>query len=85
MRQARQHQASFARWFMAAWSNFCSQSGLIDAPDQLLYHALPAVGAWRSLVAHFDRDEGVGGSNPLAPTTTYKRKPLLHRGARLSL
>lgn len=23
---------------------------------------------WRSLVAHFVRDEGVGGSNPLIPT-----------------
>ena len=26
------------------------------------------VGAWRSLVAHFAGGEGVGGSNPLAPT-----------------
>ena len=25
-------------------------------------------GMWRSLVAHFVRDEGVGGSNPLIPT-----------------
>ena len=34
---------------------------------------------WRSLVAHFVRDEGVGGSNPLIPTTfsgsiTYMRQ-----------
>lgn len=28
----------------------------------------PAFGEWRSLVAHFVRDEGVGGSNPLSPT-----------------
>ena len=28
----------------------------------------PAFGDWRSLVAHFVRDEGVGGSNPLSPT-----------------
>ena len=26
------------------------------------------IGVWRSLVAHFVRDEGVGGSNPLTPT-----------------
>ena len=28
---------------------------------------------WRSLVAHFVRDEGVGGSNPLTPTTTLRK------------
>lgn len=27
---------------------------------------------WRSLVAHFVRDEGVGGSNPLTPTNSHK-------------
>jgi hypothetical protein len=27
---------------------------------------------WRSLVAHFVRDEGVGGSNPLIPTKSLK-------------
>ncbi len=27
------------------------------------------VGAWRSLVAHLHGVQGVGGSNPLAPTT----------------
>jgi hypothetical protein len=27
-----------------------------------------AVGAWRSLVAHLNGVQGVGGSNPLAPT-----------------
>ena len=27
---------------------------------------------WRSLVAHFVRDEGVGGSNPLIPTNISK-------------
>jgi hypothetical protein len=31
------------------------------------------VGAWLSLVEHLVRDQGVGGSNPLAPTTTNKR------------
>ena len=35
----------------------------------------PAFGDWRSLVAHFVRDEGVGGSNPLSPT---KFKTLLN-------
>jgi hypothetical protein len=28
------------------------------------------IGAWRSLVAHLLREQGVGGSNPLAPTTS---------------
>ena len=32
----------------------------------------PAFGDWRSLVAHFVRDEGVGGSNPLSPTKFEK-------------
>ena len=27
------------------------------------------VGAWRSLVAHLNGVQGVGGSNPLAPTS----------------
>lgn len=30
-------------------------------------------GMWRSLVAHFVRDEGVGGSNPLIPTNFFER------------
>ncbi len=29
------------------------------------------IGMWRSLVAHFVRDEGVGGSNPLIPTNQF--------------
>ena len=29
---------------------------------------VPTVGAWRSLVAHLHGVQGVGGSNPLAPT-----------------
>jgi hypothetical protein len=41
-------------------------------------HATPAalarrtitVGAWRSLAAHLAGGQGVGGSNPLAPTST---------------
>ncbi len=35
----------------------------------------PAFGDWRSLVAHFVRDEGVGGSNPLSPTKFRKTQP----------
>jgi hypothetical protein len=31
------------------------------------------VGAWLSLVEHLVRDQGVGGSNPLAPTNKIKR------------
>jgi hypothetical protein len=30
--------------------------------------AIDLVGAWLSLVEHLVRDQGVGGSNPLAPT-----------------
>ncbi len=29
-------------------------------------------GAWLSLVEHLVRDQGVGGSNPLAPTNLKK-------------
>ena len=29
------------------------------------------VGAWRSLVAHLNGVQGVGGSNPLAPTKKF--------------
>src|SRR5206468_9974972 len=32
------------------------------------------VGAWLSLVEHSVRDRGVGGSNPLAPTTKIATK-----------
>lgn len=32
---------------------------------------------WRSLVAHFVRDEGVGGSNPLIPTIQINGLALL--------
>jgi hypothetical protein len=32
---------------------------------------------WRSLVAHFVRDEGVGGSNPLIPTNKINGLALL--------
>ena len=33
----------------------------------------PSVGAWRSLVARIVRDDEVGGSNPLAPTSPITR------------
>jgi hypothetical protein len=35
-----------------------------------------SIGAWLSLVEHLVRDQGVGGSNPLAPIWTYGN---LHR------
>ena len=31
------------------------------------------VGAWRSLEAHLNGVQGVGGSNPLAPTSYFNR------------
>ena len=31
------------------------------------------VGAWLSLVEHLVRDQGVGGSNPLAPTILFNK------------
>ena len=31
-----------------------------------------SIGAWLSLVEHLVRDQGVGGSNPLAPTISYE-------------
>ncbi len=37
--------------------------------------AKAAVGAWRSLVAYLHGVQGVGGSNPLAPTIILKEGP----------
>src|SRR5271169_5693980 len=35
--------------------------------------AVPAlVGEWLSLVEHLVRDQGVGGSNPLSPTNSFR-------------
>src|SRR5208283_3311603 len=31
------------------------------------------VGEWLSLVEHLVRDQGVGGSNPLSPTNSFKQ------------
>ena len=45
------------------------------------------VGAWLSLVEHLVRDQGVGGSNPLAPTIflalpgASRLTPMLPEGA----
>src|SRR5260221_9041657 len=33
-----------------------------------------SVGEWLSLVEHLVRDQGVGGSNPLSPTNSFKIK-----------
>ena len=35
----------------------------------MVAYTLGFFGAWRSLVARIVRDDEVGGSNPLAPTT----------------
>ena len=37
----------------------------------LLYSPAASGGAWRSLVAHLLWEQGVGGSNPLAPTILF--------------
>ena len=37
------------------------------------YANLPAVGVWRSLVAHLHGVQGVAGSNPVTPTTSPSR------------
>jgi hypothetical protein len=36
---------------------------------------------WRSLVAHFLREEGVGGSNPLTPTNILQYRQCLAQSA----
>ena len=41
------------------------------APQVRARRMLP-VGAWRSQVARIVRDDEVGGSNPLAPTTLFE-------------
>ncbi len=38
-----------------------------------LVAARSAVGEWLSLVEHLVRDQGVGGSNPLSPTNSFKQ------------
>jgi hypothetical protein len=38
--------------------------------------ASTTVGAWRRLVAHLPWAQGVGGSNPLAPTTQVKLRAI---------
>jgi hypothetical protein len=35
--------------------------------------ARSTVGEWLSLVEHLVRDQGVGGSNPLSPTNSFKQ------------
>ncbi len=35
-------------------------------------HRIVKIGAWRSLVAHLLWEQGVGGSNPLAPTSFFE-------------
>ena len=46
---------------------------------------LRSVGAWLSLVEHLVRDQGVGGSNPLAPTILFIKKTLITRESRDSI
>ena len=48
-----------------------SPRGQADCTAQRTTLECVVVGAWRSLVAHFTGGEGVGGSNPLAPTMLF--------------
>ncbi len=41
----------------------------IDPSPQVVNNA--GVGTWRSLVAHLNGVQGVGGSNPLVPTSLF--------------
>ena len=42
-------------------------------PSRFRSSSFDLVGAWLSLVEHLVRDQGVGGSNPLAPTNYFKQ------------
>ena len=49
------------------------------------YNAFLSFGAWRSPVAHLHGVQGVGGSNPLAPTERLSKESLLFfKGIRLT-
>jgi hypothetical protein len=47
--------------------------GMLKTTEQLRRKSFTfhLVGAWLSLVEHLVRDQGVGGSNPLAPTNNF--------------
>ena len=45
---------------------------LPDSGNHVKKIRLSRNGAWRSLVAHLLWEQGVGGSNPLAPTNKIK-------------
>ncbi len=68
-RQKRQRLTKRPADFLADQRHFAIK-GLTRA--YLRSKMRPAFGDWRSLVAHFVRDEGVGGSNPLSPTKFEK-------------
>ena len=55
---------------MSAASHYFHNSCEIALVKPLpLSYIAPTVGLWRSLVAHLLREQGVGGSNPLSPTS----------------
>ena len=45
----------------------------IDPSPQVMNNE--GVGTWRSLVAHLNGVQGVGGSNPLVPTSLFRCIP----------
>ena len=53
-----------SRLLIRLWQNLILKKRIVSVIGQRL-----SIGAWRSLVAHLLWEQGVGGSNPLAPTT----------------
>ena len=59
----------------AAWPRHASYANLMTSLGPAVSVRVPPVGAWLSLVEHLVRDQGVGGSNPLAPTIPLSPPP----------
>jgi hypothetical protein len=53
-------------------ANGCYTISVTPLHGSVVAVILPCVGEWLSLVEHLVRDQGVGGSNPLSPTTVFQ-------------
>ena len=52
----------------------CCVAGRVEGvARRSVYCSAPGIGVWRSPVAHLLWEQGVGGSNPLTPTTYNAR------------